>query len=92
MRRSDCIKSKVISDVSKCDLASEDIRTATSWICHCDTFGVGTVFEGWPNMKQKNASEGPSEDSKITFIDDVQNLEHRNINNKNYGRVKDIIL
>jgi hypothetical protein len=39
-----------------------------------------------------NVSEGPSETSKITSMDDVQDPEHRNINNKNYGRVKDIIL
>jgi hypothetical protein len=43
-------------------------------------------------MKQKNVSKVPSENSKIVSSVDVQDSEHTNINNKNYGRVKDIIL
>ena len=86
------MKPKVVLDVSKCDLPSEDIRTATSWICYCDIFGEQTVFEGWINMKQMEVSEFLSENLKMTSRVDVQDSEHRNISNKNYDRVKVMIL
>jgi len=50
-------------------------------------FGGQTVFEGLTNIKQRNVSEGPGGNSKITSRDDKDNIERKNINNKNYGRV-----
>ena len=43
-------------------------------------------------MKQMEVSEFLSENLKMTSRVDVQDSEHRNISNKNYDRVKVMIL